>query len=190
MTEDENVLMKSLQIGEESAFDAIFKIFHSSLVFFSSRILAAQEIQIAEEIVQDVWLKFYERRRNFEYLNAVKAFLYISVKNKCLQQLEKNQVKNRRLESYFNQPEAVQESVLQDIIYSEVIREVTAAIELLPPQCRLIMKHFFEDGKNAKEIAELLQISVSTVNNQKSRAISVLKNKLSTTGFLFLFLHI
>ncbi|MFT4093254.1 MAG: sigma factor-like helix-turn-helix DNA-binding protein, partial [Niabella sp.] len=77
-------------------------------------------------------------------------------------------------------------TVLQEIIYAEVLREVSEAIELLPAQCKAIMKQFFEEGKTAGEIAESLNVAVSTVNSQKARAVSILKNRLSNTGFTLL----
>lgn len=181
-----NILLRQLREGDQMAFEWFFKTYQPALVFFAHRILFSRNIAEAEEIVQDVLLKFYDRRQNFDQLNAIKAFLYISTKNACLQVLEKDKVRERRFAEYRSGYTDIQESILDDIIYAEVIRELVDAIELLPPQCRTIMKLFTEEGKTAKEIAAELGITVSTVNNQKSKAILILRKRLSGSGILLL----
>lgn len=184
---DKQDVLQQLQRGDQLAFSNLFRQFQPALVFFANRMLFASGINDAEEIVQDVFIKFYDRKDSFTSIEKIRAFLYITTKNSCLDRIAKEQVYQRRYTKFmesFNEED--DSSILREIIHAEVIREVSYAIELLPPQCRTIMERFFQQGKDAKEIAEELNISVSTVNNQKARAISLLKKGLSGAGMAFL----
>ncbi|MBL1410432.1 RNA polymerase sigma factor [Sphingobacterium faecale] len=179
-------LIQQFHDGDEGAFVWVFKTFQPALVFFANRMLSSQDITEAEEVVQDVFMRFYARKKNFQKISSIKAFLYISTKNRCLQLLEKDAVRQRRFQDYRYMYTDVQDSILDDILYSELIRELSDAIEQLPPQCRAVIKYFLEEGKNAKEIASLLGVSVSTINNQKSKGVALLKKRLSDSTFLFI----
>lgn len=182
----ENELLQMLQNGDKMAFDEIYRMFQPALVFFANRLLFAQTFQGAEEIVQDTLMKFYERRRNFTTLPQIKVFLYTVTKNACLQLIEKEKVKTKRytkLMADFNEEE---ELILNEIIYSEALRQLKSEIEKLPRKCREVMEKLIFEDKSANETAVELDITVSTVNNHKAHAIAVLKKKLSGTGLLLL----
>lgn len=186
---EERALLTQFQSGDRTAFDKIFRLYHSSLVFFANRLLINYGQVDAKEIVLDVFLKLHERRELFESFNSIKAFLYISTKNSCFKAIEKEKVRLKRFENYtstFN--ESDEENILSHIVISEVHRELYQALDLLPEQCRIIMGQLME-GKTAKEVAEDLSISVSTINSQKARAISILKKRLSGAGIALLLLY-
>lgn len=186
---EERALLTQFQSGDRTAFDKIFRLYHASLVFFANRLLINYGQVDAKEIVLDVFLKLHERRELFESFNSIKAFLYISTKNSCFKAIEKEKVRLKRFENYtstFN--ESDEENILSQIVISEVYRELYQALDLLPEQCRIIMGQLME-GKTAKEVAEDLSISVSTINSQKARAISILKKRLSGAGIALLLLY-
>lgn len=186
----EKDLLQLLQKGDETAFTQVFYQFQPALVFFANRLLSGQACIDAEEIVQDTFLKLFERKGTLVTLQNVKAFLYIVTKNACLDHIAKEQTRLRRFEKFITSFEESEDTILSEIVYAEALREVSMAIELLPEKCKVIMKQFFEEGKDAKEIAQGLNITVSTVNNQKSRAISLLKQRLSGAGIALLLLSI
>ncbi|WP_353196423.1 RNA polymerase sigma-70 factor [Parapedobacter defluvii] len=179
-------LIQQLHRGNQAAFDALFRMFHPALCFFARRLASGLPKGQAEEIVQDAFLKLWQRRTNFSDLSAIKAFLYIATRNACLNYIEKEQVRSRRHEQYLHSVDEVEDAVVEEIIYAEVLREVSQAIDTLPEQCRRIIKMAYEEGLTPKEIAQVLNISISTVNNQKSRGVSLLKKRLSGNGFTFL----
>jgi RNA polymerase sigma-70 factor (ECF subfamily) len=83
-----------------------------------------------------------------------------------------------------------EDHILSELTRIEVVREVHAAIEALPPQCRKIVRMSFVEGMKNQEIAEQLKLSVQTVKNQKVRAIYLLKMKLLNTNIMvLLYLH-
>lgn len=182
-----------MRSGSQSAFEDIFRHFYPSLCFFAGRFLANHAI--ADEIAQDSLLKVWERRNEFENLESVKAFLYISTKNACFDEINKQERKLNRDHRYYLSTPEVESAVDEDIIYAELLRDLAQAIDQLPVQCRKIMKMLFQEEKKTKEIARELNISISTVNNQKSRAIVLLRKKLliSSTkllNLLFIYGHL
>ncbi|KKO89176.1 hypothetical protein AAW12_23920 [Sphingobacterium sp. Ag1] len=189
-TIEERALLIDFQSGDRLAFDRIFRLYHSALIFFANRLLVSFDQIDPQEIVLDIFVKLHEKRDSFESLNSIKAFLYISTKNSCFKAIEKEKVRQKRFDGYtstFN--ESDENNILSQIVLSEVHRELYQALELLPEQCRIIMERLME-GKTAKEVAEELSISVSTVGSQKARAISILKKRLSGAGIALLLLYL
>jgi|SRR5690606_5385093 len=189
-TLDEKELLAALRGGDHTAFSSIFHSFHSALVFFADRILIGYNIMEAEETVQDTFIKLYDRKKSFDTLQNIKAFLYITTKNACYDRIAKEKVRRKRFERYISTFEEADDHILREITYAEVIREVSTAIDLLPEKCRVIMRLFFDEDKTAKEIADVLDITVSTVNNQKARAVVLLKKRLSGAGIALLLLSL
>src|SRR5690606_28305128 len=159
---NEGTLIRQLQDGNQAAFDTLFRMFHPALCFFARRLMVHLPKGLAEEIVQDAFLKLWERRVSFAGIFAVKAFLYIAVRNTCLNYVEKENVRSRRHEQYLHSLNKVEDAVVEEIIYSEVLREVAQAIETLPDRCRRIIKMASEDRLTPKEIAQTLTSTVST----------------------------
>ncbi|MNL47195.1 RNA polymerase sigma factor [compost metagenome] len=116
----------------------------------------------------------------------MKAFLYISAKNACLDGIEQEQRKSKRDNNWYLQRSDFEPDVEERIIHAEVLMEISQAIDLLPEQCRKIMKMSYEQGMSGKQIAEEMRLTVSTVNNQKARGISLLRKTLSVKGFSLL----
>ncbi len=188
-TDKDSDLLSSFKNGDRQAFDNVFRLYHPPLLFFANRLLYYHENIDAQEIVQDSFLKLFDRKESFQTLQAIKSFLYIVTKNSCLQKIEREKVRTRRFEKYISDYDESEDAILSHMVYSEVLSALHQAIESLPPQCRIIMKKFM-DGKTANEIAAEMEISLSTVNNQKSRGVSLLKTKLSSTLFSLLLLFI
>lgn len=185
---DERALLSKFQSGDRLAFDQIFSLYHSSLVFFANRLLLNVGMEISKDIVLDIFLKLYDRKEAFATLSNIKAFLYISVKNSCLKVIEKEKVYQKRFDLYTKNFDEFERNVLDSIIQTEVYTELYLAIDLLPEQYRLIMSKIV-NGDTPKEISEELGIPVSTINTQKSRAISLLKKSLSVSGIALLMIY-
>lgn len=184
MPEDQWV--KQFSEGDEGAFGNLFQLLYPTLCFFARKIQPMPGV--AEEIVQDALFRVWQRKADFDSFFALKSFLYISTKNACLDSLDQEDRKLKREQRYSSEQPELEKSVDEEIIYAEVLLEISQAIDQLPEQCRKIMKLLFEEGKKAKEIAGEMNISVSTVNNQKARGISLLKEKLGDDNFSLLFL--
>lgn len=187
---EEKALLIQFQSGDRRAMDMIFQLYHPALIFFANRLLLNFDQASAQEVVLDVMLKTFELRETFKSYASVKAFMYISTKNRCLNVIEKEKVRLNRLNKYTQDLEELDdENILSKMIHIEVLRELSQSIEFLPEQCRNIMQKLM-DGKTPKEVSEELDISVSTVNSQKARAISILKKTLSNKGIALLLFYL
>ncbi|NVM66982.1 RNA polymerase sigma-70 factor (ECF subfamily) [Mucilaginibacter sp. SG538B] len=175
----EHELLTLLKGKDIAAFDQIFEKFYRPLCFFASRII--HDTVDAQDLVQDVFVKFWQKENMPCTADAIRSYLYVGVKNTCFNYLEKNSVKIAHRQTLVN-TDIEEATILNNIIHAEVLRQVFAAVDTLPEQCRKIIRMTFEDGKKAKEIACELGITISTVNNQKMRGLSLLKNRLSDEG--------
>jgi len=171
----------ALKKGDQKAFDKIFTHFYAPLCFFANSILNDQET--TEDVVQEVMLKFWDRRLSFDVPESLKSFLYTSVRNTCFNLLDKGKVKKKH-EEYTNATDNfLEHNILQTIIRVETVRQIAAMLHTLPEQCRKVILMTYQDELKPKEIADQLGITVSTVNNQKKRGLSLLRERMSGQDF-------
>ena len=174
--------------GNSKALNAIFKLYYAALCYFADRIVVNKEE--AEDIVAESFLKLWKLHENFDSLYGVRAFLYVTTRNACLNFLKQaDRVTRQQIDvSHISDPD--EDRAFADITRAEVLREVYAAIETLPEQCKKIVRLSFIEGLKNHEIAEQLKISIHTVKNQKVRGIYLLKMKLlGSNMIMFLLLH-
>jgi len=185
--EDADKLITDLNSGSISAFRFVFDEYYKSLLFFSQSFLS--DNHLAEDIVQDSFIKLWERNDHFTSLLSVKSFLYLTVKNSCIDHQRHVQTVERHKQSQINTLKFNEEEWLdQKIIEAETIRLIDKAINELAPQCREIFKMGLKGLKN-KEIADELAISINTVKTQKQRALTALRQKLGNDLFLFMLFY-
>ena len=168
----ENIRLLQLAIAcfdDMQAYKQLFLLFYPSLLSFAVSIIKSKEL--SEEIVSDVFIKIWEKRHQLDKVENLSYYLFTAVKNKCLnglkdpknrENLEINDV-DIKFKSLYYDPE-------QRLISEEMINRIQKAIQELPPRCRLIFKLVKEEGLRYKEVAELLQLSLKTVENQMSLA--------------------
>jgi RNA polymerase sigma-70 factor (family 1) len=181
-------LVAEFNKGNPKSFNTIFNTFYSALCFFAERMILNKEE--AEDIVGESFVKLWRLHENFETMQNIKAFLYITTKNACLNYLKQSERTAKRQQDMLYMLSNNEDHILSELTRSEVVRELHAAIESLPPQCRKIVRMSFVEGKKNQEIAEQLNLSIQTVKNQKVRAIYLLKVKLLNTNVLMLlYLH-
>ena len=159
------------------AYKELFVLYHAKLISFSSSILKSKES--AEEVISDVFLKLWIKRSSLSSISNFHLYLYIITKNLSINYL----VKQKR-ETTFSFDHALVEfkSCYQDpeesLISSEMIQRLQIAIRALPPKCQLIFKLVKEDGLKYKEVAELLNLSPKTVENQMTIALKKISTSL------------
>jgi RNA polymerase sigma-70 factor (family 1) len=172
MSLSDDQIIKALHQGDGRAFNEVFDKYYKALCYFTSRLISNREE--AEDIVLITFSKFWQMRANFETLVNIKAFLYITGRNNCLDYLryKQRQADFEKAYAYLLENDK-EENPLK--IETEVLRKIYAAIENLPLRCRKVFKLTYFQGLNANEIAEKLSISVSTVTSQRSRAIKLLR---------------
>jgi len=172
----EQEILALIRVKESQVFDHIFSQFYRPLCFFARRLV--QDGQDAEDIVQDIFVKFWRRENNFDSVSSLKAFLFVSTRNACLDFIDKNHVKIKHQQYLVGKERLEEVTILHTIIEAEVLRQIFDAVDKLPEQCRKVIMMTFAEGKKPKEIAEELGVTVSTVNNQKMRGLNLLRNQL------------
>ena len=180
-------LVNGLRNGNEIIFETIFRNYYERLCNYANSIL--NDMDEAEEIVQNSFLLIWERRENTEIHTSLKSYLYQSVHNHCLNRIKHFKVRRQHTEYYKHQAETKAESPSQVLIATELEQKITKAIEELPKQCRTIFKLSRFENLTYAEIADQLNLSVKTVDNHMVRALKILREKLKEyIPFLILFL--
>jgi len=172
---DDKELYLKLREGDERAFQILFKKYYSAMCHFARQFL--NDSELAEETVQDMFVKIWEKRTTLNIETSVKHYFFRSVRNQCLNQIQHEKIKKQ----YSNM---VLESAHQDIdpehYYVEVglIQRIERSIDSLPPKRQEIFRLSREQGMKYKDIADTLNISVKTVEAQMGLALKHLREEL------------
>ena len=170
-----DLLHRIAEQDERQAFSMFFKLYHSKLLLLA-RIFVSSP-QEAEDVVSDVLIKLLRNRRQTFNKNNFLGFLYTCVKNQALDHIRK-QKKHRNLElnqsniDFFVQHKS---NPCQQLVGKELEKIIFDCVEGLPPRRKLIYKLIKDDGLSYKEVANLLTISVRTVEVQLRFAVRKLK---------------
>jgi RNA polymerase sigma-70 factor (family 1) len=163
---------------DAAAYKKLFFHFFQPLKSFSFSITKSKET--AEEVVSDIYIEIWARRKQLQEIEDLKMYLYISVRNASLRRLKQIQktsmlsLDDLEVEFASNDPDAE-----NNIITNELAQKIERAIESLPQQCKIIFKLAKQDKLKYKEIAQLLNISVKTIDNQLSTALKKIASVLN-----------
>lgn len=161
---------------DEAAYKELFFHLFPSLTRFAEGILKSKEV--AEELVSDVFISLWNDRARLQEIENFRLYLFVSVRNNSLRKLRQLSKRSTLSLDDLDLPAGSFELSPEDRVLSrETVRAIESAIENLPPRARLIFKLAKEDRLRYKEIAQLLNISVKTVDHQL--AISLKKIALS-----------
>jgi RNA polymerase sigma-70 factor (ECF subfamily) len=156
---------------DQAAFGELFQLFYPRLLMLAQAIL--KDRQTAEEAVQDVFMQLWKNRKVLPAINNLQYYLLVAGKHAALDHLEKMERRSYMpLEDAgieFGKIEVTPEHVL---ISAETMQAIQVSIDELPPRCKLIFRLVKEDGLKYREVADLLQVSVKTVETQMSLALS------------------
>lgn len=165
----ENDIIK-INSGDINAFREFYLKHFSSFVSFSLNYIP--EITVCEDIVQESFIAFWENRDKINDIRSAKAYLYTSIKNKCLNHIR--QVSTKRN----HHAEFTSEVFFRDsLIEQETLAAIRDTIEQLPERTREIMKQSLNGARN-KDIAESLGCTINTVQTMKQRAYRKMRENL------------
>ena len=174
---DRHTILKLLS-GDISTYESVYKTFFKPLYVYAYSILK-DEIQ-AEEVVQNIFLKLWERKEKIQIESSLKAYLYKSVYNDSLNYLKHLKVKS----TYENHAIQVMKnthsiSASNQMMYKTLEVELRNALNALPEQCRTVFQLSRYEDLKYREIATHLSISEKTVENHMSKALKLLRLKLA-----------
>ncbi|SDL91596.1 RNA polymerase sigma factor [Kriegella aquimaris] len=171
----QNVLINGLKKGDENAYAYLVEKYHHNLCVYANSLI--RDDLIAEDIVQNVLVRTWEKRSKLKPDFSIKNYLYKSVHNEFVDQYRKSKAVMALEKKYIAALELVidekNESQLQ-----KMMALVTEAIEDLPPKCRQIFLLSKKEGLTNIEIAEHLDISKKTIEAQLTKAFRFLRKRL------------
>ena len=185
MNGTEQDFVHRINVKEEAAFHDLFTRFRNYLVLFAMR--RVEQLDVAEDIVQEVFIAVWERDARYPTYNAFRSFLYNSVKNASLNHLKHKNVEEKYLASLNLEDEG--DDIDLKMMEEELYRLLFKTIDELPDKCRNIFLLHLE-GKGNEEIALLLNLSILTVKTQKKRAMSYIRERLGRVYFVMMSLGI
>ncbi|MDH4090938.1 MAG: RNA polymerase sigma-70 factor [Cyclobacteriaceae bacterium] len=169
-------LLTALKAGDITAFEMLFRTYYQPLCNYAYTYL--QDRDEAEEIVQSTFLNIWEKRTNLAIHTGVKPYLYAMVRNACLNVLKHEKIKLQHAAMEMAVADRSVESTTRTVMATELETRIHLAMDKLPEQCRLVFKlSRFEELKYG-EIAEQLNISVKTVENQMGKALRIMREQL------------
>ncbi len=158
---------------DKASFEALFRKFFPALMAFSLKYLPDEDD--AREVVHNVFINLWDKRATLDASQSLKSYLFTAVHNRSL-----NVLRDRRKFSDEDMPElSSEENVHAQMESVELEEHINAVIAGLPDKCREIFELNRFDGLKYGEIAEKLGISVKTVENQMSKALRILREKLA-----------
>ncbi len=155
---------------DQSAFEKIFTYFYPKLLVFSRSILPSREL--AEEATEDVFLKLWQNRKTLPAIRNLNYYLFTAVKHSSLDYLgrmrKEASVSIDDLDIEFGD---IRPNPEEHLISAEAVKGIQSAIDSLPGRCKLIFRLVKDDQLKYREVAELLGLSVKTVETQMSLAL-------------------
>jgi RNA polymerase sigma-70 factor (ECF subfamily) len=176
------LLLARLKNGDVSAYKELFDIYFMPLCIYSLKF--NNSFQQSEDIVQDVFVKFWNEKTYLESIKSIGPYLFKSVKNNTLMHLRKNS--KYIFEDIENEVLEVLDEEVDIVALDEVKKKLFIEVEALPTKSKEVFKAIVLDGLKYKEVAKQLDISVNTVKTHYSRALKQLRKSLQLIVFLLL----
>lgn len=164
----------------KSNFREYFDQYFHALVGFANRYLS--DLSASEDLVQEVFVKLWEKQNVYENETTLKVYLYRAVRNNSLKQIQKNKVRQAYVQETLPQLDT-EEFFLDQVLSEEVSRLLYRFISELPNKRQQIVRYSLLGLKN-QEIADIMEVTVNTVKSQKMNAYKELREKLGDHAYL------
>ena len=175
-------------------YKALFRRYYPNLMFYATRLVGDEE---AEDVVQDVVVELWKRRESMVRGDQIQAFLYRAVYTRALNVLKHRSIEDgycaaveeiNQKRAEFYQPD--NNEVIRRIEDRELRNEIYQAINELPDKCKEVFKLSYLHEMKNKEIADVMGVSLRTVEAHMYKALKFLRNRLGHLWFLFLLFFI
>ncbi|HWY34605.1 MAG TPA: sigma-70 family RNA polymerase sigma factor [Nitrosopumilaceae archaeon] len=182
--ETEEKLISLFNSGHQAAFTTIYKKLYPNIYYFAKRFVNSED---AADMTSEVFLKLWNMQKSFRSLKSIKVFLQVSVRNASLNRIRNAKVSGKRLtEMAYLSGTIEKDSFQNEEMIAELVRKLYLEIENLPLPIKRVLKMSYLEGMKDKKIAEFLKISITTVYNQKSKALNMLRLALLQSCLLLL----
>lgn len=172
--EFDQVEINRFKEGDIKSFESIFNAYYKALVRYAYTML--NDMDEAEDRVQQVYVMLWEKRSTIEIHTSVRAFLYKTVHNTCLNKIKQQKVRSEyaKVVQLNTKPDFQDEKLVE----KELQKKIDDAINLLPEQCGKIFKMSRFEQMKYQEIADQMGLSIKTIENQMGKALKILREQL------------
>jgi RNA polymerase sigma-70 factor (family 1) len=178
---EEKELLKLIADGDHSAFQHLFHSHYTQLAFFARTIVG--DLPTAEDLVQDAFVRLWEKRQTIRDQGNLRSFLYTIVRNVCLDFLRRLNNRTAKQEEFAYLIEHDSAFLEVAVLQEELLRLVMSEVEMLPEKYNRVIRMIFIEGLSYEEISQQLDLSEAAVRKQKERALKLLNNAvLNRTG--------
>lgn len=174
---DDEFWTENIQKGDERAFEILFKKYYLPLTRFAWRYVHSKAI--AEELVQELFAILWESRKGWKNGKSIRSYLYKSIRNLCLNYLKHQKVKEKYDRQWMDQKEHPEIEYREPYREQQIRTAIAKAIEELPSRSKMTYKLHRFDGLTYEEIADVMGVSVKTVESQMTRTLKNLRERLA-----------
>jgi RNA polymerase sigma-70 factor (family 1) len=172
----EKILLEKLKADDKTAFSYIFSAYYKDLVLFASTF--TNDINTSEEIVQNVFVKFWENRQFISIDKSLKSYLLKTVQNKSIDWLRHLKIRDKYQIDLIQHLDLVENDTENYMLTSELEQSIEKAISQLPEEIAEAFKMSRYDDLKYHEIAEKLNVSVRTIEVRIGKALNLLREQL------------
>ncbi len=183
-TGDEKYLFEAIRRDDKRAYETAFHQYYKPMTAYAFRFL--NDLSASENIVQDVFLRLWQKRHEILITTSLTNYLFRSVKNHCLNYLDHEKIKSGYCKSVIHR-EADRNDYNEFFPEIGLLNKIELAIASLPDKRQEIFRLAREEGLKYREIAERLGLSVKTVEAQMTLALKYLRDALKDYKNLMLF---
>jgi RNA polymerase sigma-70 factor (ECF subfamily) len=191
MNDSKAILLFGSKQKNNKAFQKLFFTYHARLVLFANKFTG--DLQISQDLVQDAFLKLWEKTKNETTIVSPKAYLFQAVKNSCLNHHRHVSVRHSFEEELTVKINSLEKSAyfenndpLQSLLELEIEDKIEDIIKAMPEKCREVFKMSRKDFLKNKQIAKELDISEKMVEKHISKALMLLRSGISDYLSIFI----
>lgn len=169
----ETEIIEKIKTGDTKIFEVLFREYYYSLCRFTAGLIKSSSA--AEDLVQEIFVKVWENRTKLNPNGSLKVYLYRASMNRALNYLKHLKIVNNWAEVSNSRPQKILPDPEQEFLRKELFSSINDAVKKLPEKCRTIFILQRKEGLTYKEISEVLNISVNTVETQMGRALKKMR---------------
>jgi RNA polymerase sigma-70 factor (ECF subfamily) len=165
-----------ISLMDLQSFESMFRQYYQMLCAYAYRFV--NDADTAEEIVQELFYKLWEKKSELQINSSLKSYLYSAVHNRCLKFIEHRNVENRYRNYYLLHESEVDNEPQHSSNARELQGIIDDTLNSLPERCSRIFRLNRYEGLKYNEIALKLSISVKTVEANMGKALKMLRKNL------------
>jgi RNA polymerase sigma-70 factor, ECF subfamily len=170
-------IQRKIQDGDIREFERVFKKYYEPLCHYAFKIL--NDMDTAEDVVQEFFYQFWKNRETFTLKLSLNAYLYRSIRNNAFRHLEHLAIRKKYAEQVFIEFRDTMPAYWQtDLELNELGKAINQILQQMPERCSRIFRMNRFEGKKYREIAEILSISVKTVEADMGKALQIFRDSL------------